>query len=105
MESINQGISQHNYFTIAKPAESLRGRVSIEEDFEKPVYELKHPRTNEIVHAQLIDIWQFDLSFVPSGMCYLAYGMPAKEIIPLLMKKYPQLKSSGKIEFLLLKKL
>lgn len=106
--TINHGIPEHPYFIIAQPPSVAGPSVEmIKPDFEKPVFELKDPKTNLVVKAELQDIWVMKVTDVTgcNSFCLLAYGIEAKKLIGVLMKRYPEIEQKQKIHFLLLKKL
>ncbi len=106
--TINHGIPDHPYFIIAQPPSVAKPTVDmLSADYVKPVFELKDPKTNTVVKAELQDVWVMKVTNVQgcNSFCLLAYGIEAKKLIGVLMKRFPEIEQKQKIHFLLLKKL
>lgn len=104
---IQHGIPNHKFFYIVQPdvGTPYGERVQLDPKFEKPVIELQDPNTGAVAKAQVWDVLKVHTKQVPNHMFRVTYGVSAEKAISMLEEKYPTIKSTGKIEFLLLKKL
>ena len=101
---ISQGKPKNPFFSIAQPHNGINGRISLDKGKEKTLVECKHPRTGAITMAELHDLITCKLTDIPEGLSLLSYGLPSEKLIPLLLDKYPELKTNPEVEFLLLKR-
>lgn len=104
---IQHGIPKHPFFLIVQPdiGTPYGERVKLDPQFKKPVIELQDPVKKSVSHAELWDVFKFHIDEVPRHMFMLTYGADAQTVIPNLEQKFPSIKQTRKVEFLLLKKL
>ncbi len=108
MKQIAHGRPEHDFFIIAQPpsvaAPTVRQR---DEDYVKPVFELKDPKKPESFTAELQDVWVFGIDDVEAMKAFslFAYGIEAPKLKHILLKRYPEIVETQKVHFLLLKKL
>jgi hypothetical protein len=104
---IQHGIPQHPFFFIVQPdiGKSYGERVQVDSEFEKPIIELEDPANKTRYKAQVWDVFKLHIDHVPRHFFLITYGAEAEKAIPRLEKKYPSIKQTRKVEFLLLKRL
>lgn len=107
-EPISHGIPQHDYFTIALPPSVISPTVrSLEPDYVKPILTLKDPHTDQVVQAEVNGFWTVDTEVFDSynEFCLLAYGIEAKKLLKVLIRRYPEIELKHTVRFVLLKKI
>lgn len=103
--SIAHGVNTSPYFTIIQPRNKFDEPIIDRTD--KPIVELRDPKSKAIVNAELVDAWTMDAESFDkfNGMALLTYGMPAAELKNILLERYPQLKSEFTVQYWLLKRI
>ena len=103
---IKHAIPCHGCFLIVQPARGdYRKRCFLVNSEKGEVYELEDPETGEISKAILLDYYTYAVSKIPDSICYLAYGMGSKVIVPALQERFPVLRDNHEVEVLILKRI
>ncbi len=102
---IKHGISTNKFIVIVQPKRRYQeARLS---DEKRTIVILEDPKTGNKVKTELYDYWtvqEGDFEEM-NGLAYLAYGWPANELKPLLLKQYPELRNNFIVEYWLLKRI
>lgn len=98
MKQVTHWKPNSNYFIIAQPM--FNGPFKIGENIE-----LKHPRENESMQAEIMDHWTYLISEVPNFLPLLVYGLDVGEMLRIYTDRYDEMTPDTEVKFLLLKKI
>ena len=102
MKKISHGIPKSNFFCIALPENSLSKFERINNN---EVIELKDPKTEDIIKAEIHDIWTYPIHFLPDSLSKLAYGITGSQLQNVMLKRYTEFNKIQNVEYILLKKI
>ena len=105
---INHGVPKHKFFAIAVPLSVVPSTIdSKEPGYIKPIHTLVDPNTGEKTEAEVqetatLTLAEFINVSIPS---LLAYGIPSKPVANELQRRFPEIKKTQQVRYVVFREL